>query len=538
MRLSRKVLDAYNAAIKKQGDNAENAARKALEAWFEENPTATVADAREFSIALMDEVGSFFGNAAGDIAYALRDMTAEAAGVELEPVDYEYAPESEYVSKAAHYQAGKLRTGDRPGFVDGIASSSRYFAERGANDTMTALGEADGKRLGKRVRFARVPTGATNCPFCIMLASRGFVYKSELSALNANHPHCDCRIVEGFDGMEVEGYDQDYYLDCYEHPDDHPEVRDAINARRRELYAESAKSERKAARKMATLEEAERRRIENLSDEAKTVFGSKDFVDTFGTAAASRTESAIDNAIKSGDRRRANAAKLLARDIEDGFEVESVTARGSKFIPSTGRVQFSPDGAQSARTIAHELAHRRDWRSALSYIAKKITQGGMADVTLTTPAGDWSTLSFEHGNKTLAARFRANGKGVTPAWKALKKRLGAKSDDEAKAKLVQLRREAGLSTSDVESLSDIVHAASNGEVSLGYGHRYKTDADGNVIRDARGNPVPYWDDTTRIIETWADYSASLVSNGREAQLIQQLFPEECAIMDAMMEVMV
>lgn len=225
MRLSRKVLDAYNAAIKKQGDNAENAARKALEAWFEENPDATVAEAREFAVVLMDEVGSFFGNAAGDIAYALRDMTAEAAGVELPTVDYEYSPEAEYVSKAAHYQAGKLVDGDRPGFADGIASSSRYFAERGANDTMAALGAADGKRLGKRVRFARVPTGATNCPYCLMLASRGFVYKSELSALNANHPHCDCRIVEGFDGMQVEGYDPDEYYDRWKHPEryDQPE---------------------------------------------------------------------------------------------------------------------------------------------------------------------------------------------------------------------------------------------------------------------------------------------------------------------------
>lgn len=211
MRLSRKVLDAYNAAIKKQGDNAENAARMAIEAWLEENPGATVAETREFSIALMNEVGALYGNAAGDVAYALRDMVAEAAGVELEPVDYEYAPDAEYVGRAAHYQAGKLAEGDARGFVDGIAESSRYFAERGANETAAALGEADGRRLGRRVRFARVPTGATNCPFCLMLASRGFVYRSELSALNANHPHCHCRIVEGFDGMEVEGYDPDAF---------------------------------------------------------------------------------------------------------------------------------------------------------------------------------------------------------------------------------------------------------------------------------------------------------------------------------------
>ena len=47
MQLSRKALDAYNAAIKQQGGNAENAARKALEAWFEENLGATVEQTRD-----------------------------------------------------------------------------------------------------------------------------------------------------------------------------------------------------------------------------------------------------------------------------------------------------------------------------------------------------------------------------------------------------------------------------------------------------------------------------------------------------------
>lgn len=84
---------------------------------------------------------------------------------------------------------------------------------------MAILCKADGEKLGERVRFARVPTGSTTCPYRCMLASRGFVYKSELSALNGNHRHCDCRIVEGFAGMEVEGYDPDEYYDKWKHPE-------------------------------------------------------------------------------------------------------------------------------------------------------------------------------------------------------------------------------------------------------------------------------------------------------------------------------
>ena len=61
-------------------------------------------------------------------------------------------------------------------------------------------------------KYARVPTGAETCEFCIMLASRGFVYSTAEAASHA-HAGCDCRVVQGYDGMDVDGYDPDeYYL--------------------------------------------------------------------------------------------------------------------------------------------------------------------------------------------------------------------------------------------------------------------------------------------------------------------------------------
>lgn len=225
MQLSRKALEAYNGAIKKSGNGAESAARKLLDAWFAENPTATVEQTRDFCISMLRELGTTYGQAAGNAAYALREAAAQAVGIELSAVVYDYAPEIESVTKTAHYQAGKLAYGDVNGFKDEISDAARYYAERGANQTMTELGKADGKKLGKRVRFARVPTGATTCPYCCMLASRGFVYRSELTALNANHRHCDCRIVEGFDGMKVEGYDPDRYYDMWKHPEKYENAR-------------------------------------------------------------------------------------------------------------------------------------------------------------------------------------------------------------------------------------------------------------------------------------------------------------------------
>lgn len=94
-------------------------------------------------------------------------------------------------------------------------------------------------------RFARVPTGAETCNFCIMLASRGFVYLSKETAgkYRHYHAHCDCRIVQGYKGMKVAGYDQQLYYDMYKNPEKYPELKDARNKRRRELRAQKKEIE-------------------------------------------------------------------------------------------------------------------------------------------------------------------------------------------------------------------------------------------------------------------------------------------------------
>lgn len=508
MRLSRKVLDAYNAAIKKQGDNAENAARKALEAWFEENPTATVADAREFSIALMNEVGSFYGNAAGDVAYALRDIAAEAAGVELEPVDYEYAPEAEYVSKAAHYQAGKLVDGDRPDFVDGIASSSRYFAERGANDTMAALGAADGKRLGKRVRFARVPTGATNCPFCIMLASRGFVYKSELSALNANHPNCDCRIVEGFDGMEVEGYDQEYYQDCYAHPDDHPEIRDAINARRRELYAQSSAKRRAETKIQANVPDA----TKLSTAEGIAIRDNESLQKAFKPETAARLGASVENSIVSGDATRANAAKVFRDAVEDDARYARLSNGVDKaqYNPATKQVEIQADFDADPRTVVHETFHLRDFQQSIPY-----GQYG------------WKTT----GNAYSSMRFSDSSgcylkNRILDDWGALESQAAAegKTTEEYLRGRIETAGLRPIRYEDSGFVSDMIDAASNGVVRFSGGHTY-ADPD-------------YWNHAGAVqTEFLANYGGSAVCNPVEYELMRELFPTSCGTMDEIIEAM-
>ena len=72
-------------------------------------------------------------------------------------------------------------------FNDQVLQRIDYEMKRSANMSVVE----NGRRDPKKVRYARVPTGAETCDFCLMLASRGFVYQSEGTA-SASHVHAGC----------------------------------------------------------------------------------------------------------------------------------------------------------------------------------------------------------------------------------------------------------------------------------------------------------------------------------------------------------
>lgn len=99
--------------------------------------------------------------------------------------------------------------------VDGSAEAFvRLCLERLDYEVKVAAAQTvliNGRRDRSKPRYARVPTGAETCDFCLMLASRGFVYVTEAAASHA-HSGCDCRVVPSWKAHEVEGYEPlDYY---------------------------------------------------------------------------------------------------------------------------------------------------------------------------------------------------------------------------------------------------------------------------------------------------------------------------------------
>lgn len=67
--------------------------------------------------------------------------------------------------------------------------------------------------------WARVPEGSHTCAFCLMLASRGFVYHTEESAGglgNTYHANDQCAVVPSWDGdYKLDGYPLDTYKQIY-----------------------------------------------------------------------------------------------------------------------------------------------------------------------------------------------------------------------------------------------------------------------------------------------------------------------------------
>ena len=72
---------------------------------------------------------------------------------------------------------------------------------------------------GSAERWARVPTGSYPCPWCVMLASRGFVYRSEEAAGGHGqyHAYCYCALIPAKDSKSahIDGYDPDALRELY-----------------------------------------------------------------------------------------------------------------------------------------------------------------------------------------------------------------------------------------------------------------------------------------------------------------------------------
>ena len=200
---------AYNREVARIGDRAAADVESSVLAWCRSHEDATVAEKREAAKLIMEGFVQGYDDVAAEFAAQWYDHRAEQGGARLDQAitTTTYKPES--VDAVARYQAKKLAKGGDAAFAKACGEFARNDAFRSLNETISAN---VGRDKDKGVRFARVPAGLETCAFCIMLASRGAVYRTRKTAGEFKHFHrrCDCKIVPGFeddpDAELVEGF--------------------------------------------------------------------------------------------------------------------------------------------------------------------------------------------------------------------------------------------------------------------------------------------------------------------------------------------
>lgn len=241
--ISAQEVQTFAALMQRAARQASAEATRRVRAYISSHPDATPQEVRDFAIAAVDQCVREYGAAAAAYACDLYDLTMLSEGLDLPRAELWDGDFRAEVEKAVRYQLEKLLAGDVGGFLDAIDEMTGYYVRGTANRTTMQNAQRDNRwvmdapgrgmavptaeRADTRkpsnyarrrsrgdalqpgdVAYARVPTGAETCTYCMMLASRGFAYRSMESAGHADHRGCNCLIVAGVHGSTtIEGMD-------------------------------------------------------------------------------------------------------------------------------------------------------------------------------------------------------------------------------------------------------------------------------------------------------------------------------------------
>lgn len=153
---------------------------------------------REAFEALLPEFVDAFGEVAASAAAEWFEDATGMPAIVAPPVD------KDAVVKRAKWAAQPAFRNNPDQAVENLGHAVDEYVKQQGRDTII---ESSYRR---KVTYARVPTGSETCAFCLMLASRGYVYTAKSSAgwLRKFHHDCDCQIVPNV-GATPEGYDPD-----------------------------------------------------------------------------------------------------------------------------------------------------------------------------------------------------------------------------------------------------------------------------------------------------------------------------------------
>ncbi|WP_190973838.1 hypothetical protein, partial [Bifidobacterium reuteri] len=314
--------------------------------------------------------------AANDYYDAVRSAWAEAAGVELPA----YTPSRVSADRAFWQIVGGYNSTDHVGlkFVDVINHRSRagltmddLWATKtdgyGEDEWMNLAADIVGTtaRLTSRFnaehdpaepRYARVPVGPT-CAFCILMASRGFVYWSEEKAGgrgNRYHQNDDCRIVSSWGESQVKGYDPDGMKQRYKQC--RATISGMLNRNEYDKYVAEMKAKGRKATEIDKYDEWTTHRIVSemgWRDRQWLYDGSEPSIEFASDAIKAETQKARPQEIRTAERARKFGIKpLFQLDYKEVENPETHIMERVGLSDWAGGIEIkTPDKAKSFRSI-------------------------------------------------------------------------------------------------------------------------------------------------------------------------------------------
>lgn len=199
-----KVFDVTDAELQDYEDELHATSTASAHAFEKlaraQNLPQLEHDARKSAIyhAANDTV-STFSDATGSIACKFFDAHVEGAAPS------EIAPQPKFIKQRLYEHIEEYEQTHELGddeFLQLMSQDVYTEVYHHANRTMIH------NVIKNKLRYARVPMGNA-CAFCLMLATRGFVYYTQTSAGEDKghyHVHCHCKIVPGKNDTTVTGY--------------------------------------------------------------------------------------------------------------------------------------------------------------------------------------------------------------------------------------------------------------------------------------------------------------------------------------------
>ena len=248
MKISEAELRAYTNEITKSQEGARIYVEASLRAYLQLNPGATWQDLNDFALQIMEQAYRAYGDMAASKASAKYDEITSKLGYNVTAANNDNSWDESFLASEVAYASNRLLNGSFSidQFINNLAARAYDHALHAANNTMSSNANRD-EDFKAGMRWARVPTGRETCGFCVMLASRGFAYRTRESAggiygssINTYHSHCDCRVVPGDAFTEVEGYDPDWLYDVYK------DARDTIEKQARYEWSNMSEEQQNA----------------------------------------------------------------------------------------------------------------------------------------------------------------------------------------------------------------------------------------------------------------------------------------------------